>query len=64
MAIPKLLKGANALIGAETGSGKTLAYLLPLLQNCVKFATKYGFSPPENSPRILIAVPSKELVGD
>merc|ERR1719193_146268 len=27
LAIPKLLKGANALIGAETGSGKTLAYL-------------------------------------
>ena len=62
LAIPKLLNGANVLCAAETGSGKTLAYLLPLLQNIGHFEKKYDFSPKMNSPRILIVVPSKELV--
>ena len=62
LAIPKLLNGANVLCAAETGSGKTLAYLLPLLQNVAHFEKKYDFRPKMNSPRIMIVVPSKELV--
>jgi len=62
MAIPNILKGANVMCAAETGSGKTLAYLLPLLQNVLDFQRRYNFVTPHNSPRLLILVPSRELV--
>lgn len=45
----------NDLVGiAQTGTGKTLAYTLPLLRNLVQT--------PKHSPRILILVPTRELV--
>ena len=39
---------------AQTGTGKTLAYLLPLLKQWKFIAT--------DSPRIVILVPTRELV--
>lgn len=51
----KLIKSGVDLVGiAQTGTGKTLAYLLPLLENL-----KYS---EEVEPRILILVPTRELV--
>ena len=49
-----VLSGKNVVGIAQTGTGKTLAYLLPLLQD-------YKFSK-ELAPRILILVPTRELV--
>jgi len=50
----KILSG-NDLVGiAQTGTGKTIAYCLPLLQELM-------FSN-QNNPRILILVPTRELV--
>ena len=50
----KILSG-NDLVGiAQTGTGKTIAYCLPLLQELI-------FSN-QNNPRILILVPTRELV--
>ncbi len=51
---PVILSGANMIGIAQTGTGKTLAYLLPLLQDL-----KYG---KQVNPRILILVPTRELV--
>ena len=39
---------------AQTGTGKTFAYMLPILKN-LKFST-------QETPRILILVPTRELV--
>ncbi len=49
-----ILSGANMVGIAQTGTGKTLAYLLPLLQD-LKFSKQVN-------PRILILVPTRELV--
>lgn len=50
----KILSG-NDLVGiAQTGTGKTIAYCLPLLQ-------ELSYSN-QNNPRILILVPTRELV--
>jgi ATP-dependent RNA helicase RhlE len=49
-----VLSGKNVVGIAQTGTGKTLAYLLPLLQD-------YKYSK-ELHPRILILVPTRELV--
>ena len=49
-----ILSGKDLVGIAQTGTGKTLAYLLPLLQP-LKFSKQI-------SPRILILVPTRELV--
>jgi len=50
----KILSG-NDLVGiAQTGTGKTIAYCLPLLQ-------EFSYSN-QNNPRILILLPTRELV--
>ncbi|XP_076099302.1 putative ATP-dependent RNA helicase DDX28 [Mytilus galloprovincialis] len=63
--IAKVLEGENIQIAAETGSGKTLAYLLPIMEMISrqkKSDAKFGAEIPENSPRCIILVPTKELV--
>ncbi|MFH1121298.1 MAG: DEAD/DEAH box helicase [Bacteroidota bacterium] len=49
-----ILSGKDVVGIAQTGTGKTLAYLLPILHD-LKFSK-------QNSPRILILVPTRELV--
>lgn len=51
---PVILSGKNVVGISQTGTGKTLAYLLPLI-NEIKFSQ-------ERNPRILILVPTRELV--
>jgi ATP-dependent RNA helicase RhlE len=53
-AIPMILAGQDVVGIAQTGTGKTIAYLLPLIQK-LKFFKSEG-------PRVLILVPTKELV--
>jgi len=53
-ATPIILSGRNIVGIAQTGTGKTLAYLLPLLRD-LKFSDQIP-------PRILILVPTRELV--
>ena len=50
----KILSGTNIVGIAQTGTGKTIAYCLPLLQ-------ELSYSDQKN-PRILILVPTRELV--
>lgn len=49
-----ILSGKDVVGIAQTGTGKTLAYILPLLQG-LKFSK-------QNTPRVLILVPTRELV--
>ena len=50
-----VVKSGKNIVGiAQTGTGKTLAYLLPILQG-LKFSE-------DPSPRVLILVPTRELV--
>lgn len=49
-----ILSGRDIMGIAQTGTGKTLAYLLPILKD-------YQFSKTDN-PKILILVPTRELV--
>ena len=51
---PVILSGRDMVGIAQTGTGKTLAYLLPLLK-----MLKYS---EQKNPRILILVPTRELV--
>lgn len=51
---PVILSGRDMLGIAQTGTGKTLAYLLPLLK-----ILKYS---EQKNPRVLILVPTRELV--
>ena len=53
-AFPIILSGRDVVGIAQTGTGKTLAYLLPLLHD-LKFSK-------QSNPRILILVPTRELV--
>lgn len=53
-AFPVILSGRNVVGIAQTGTGKTLAYLLPILRDL-----KYS---DDVAPRILILVPTRELV--
>ena len=46
--------GKNVVGISQTGTGKTLAYMLPILQD-LKFSK-------QNKPRVLIVVPTRELV--
>ena len=50
----KILSGKDLVGIAQTGTGKTIAYCLPLLQ-------ELSYSN-QNNPRILILVPTRELV--
>ena len=50
----KILAGKDLVGVAQTGTGKTIAYCLPLLQ-------ELSYSK-QNNPRILILVPTRELV--
>ncbi|NJW51339.1 DEAD/DEAH box helicase [Salinimicrobium oceani] len=52
--MPVILSGRDMVGIAQTGTGKTLAYLLPLLKTL-----KYS---EQKNPRILILVPTRELV--
>ncbi len=51
---PVIMSGTDMVGIAQTGTGKTLGYMLPLLQN-LKYST-------EIAPRILVLVPTRELV--
>ena len=51
---PIVLSGRDAVGIAQTGTGKTFAYLLPILRQ-LKFSD-------QKHPRILIVVPTRELV--
>jgi len=53
-ALPAILSGNDVVGLAQTGTGKTFAYLLPLLKQ-LKFSDQIH-------PRILILVPTRELV--
>ena len=53
-AFPIIMSGKDVVGVAQTGTGKTFAYLLPLLR-------MHKFSK-EKSPRVLIVVPTRELV--
>ncbi|NJY62921.1 DEAD/DEAH box helicase [Salinimicrobium sp. CDJ15-81-2] len=52
--LPVILSGRDMVGIAQTGTGKTLAYLLPLLKT-LKYSEQVN-------PRILIMVPTRELV--
>lgn len=51
---PLILSGKDMIGVAQTGTGKTFAYLLPILRNL-----KYS---EQRQPRVLIIVPTRELV--
>ena len=53
-AFPVILSGRDVVGIAQTGTGKTLAYLLPILHD-LKFSK-------QDNPRVLILVPTRELV--
>lgn len=53
-ALPIVLSGKDMIGVAQTGTGKTFAYLLPILKSL-----KYS---EQKNPRILILVPTRELV--
>ncbi len=53
-AFPVVMSGQNVVGIAQTGTGKTLAYLLPILQE-LKYSEQLD-------PRVLILVPTRELV--
>ncbi|XP_015591529.1 probable ATP-dependent RNA helicase DDX28 [Cephus cinctus] len=59
LAIPILETGCNTLISAETGCGKTLAFLLPLVQQILRWKKLIDRKP--NTPLGLIITPSREL---
>ncbi|KAL0491205.1 DEAD-box ATP-dependent RNA helicase [Acrasis kona] len=61
LAIPDVLNGEDVMIAAQTGTGKTLAYLLPLLLR-MKKDEKNGVERRPSRPKLLIVVPSRELV--
>ncbi|MCE9538432.1 MAG: DEAD/DEAH box helicase [Bacteroidetes bacterium] len=53
-AFPVIMSGKDVVAIAQTGTGKTFAYLLPMLRQ-LKYSEK-------KHPRILIVVPTRELV--
>jgi ATP-dependent RNA helicase RhlE len=52
--MPLVFKGRDVVGVAQTGTGKTFAYLLPIIKNL-----KYS---EQKNPRVLILVPTRELV--
>ncbi|XP_034949421.1 probable ATP-dependent RNA helicase DDX28 [Chelonus insularis] len=59
-AIPQLLSGQNVIITAETGCGKTFAYLIPIVQQILKWK-KIGQERNLNTPYAVIIAASREL---
>jgi len=57
--IPKIINGANTVIAAETGCGKTLTYLLPMIDEVLRWKELTGHR--YNSPLGLIVTPTREL---
>lgn len=57
--IPQIMNGVNAVIAAETGCGKTLTYLLPMIDNILRWKKLVGDR--YNSPLGLIVTPTREL---
>ncbi|XP_018311228.1 probable ATP-dependent RNA helicase DDX28 [Mycetomoellerius zeteki] len=57
--IPKILNGANTVIAAETGCGKTLTYLLPMIDEVLRWKELVGHR--YNTPLGLIVTPTREL---
>jgi len=53
-AFPAVLSGKNVVGISQTGTGKTFAYVLPILQS-LKFSKQIA-------PRIIVVVPTRELV--
>lgn len=58
--IPEILNGQNIFVTAETGCGKTLTYLLPVMNQILKWKELVQ-DRPHNSPLALILTPSREL---
>ncbi|MCK5068107.1 MAG: DEAD/DEAH box helicase, partial [Bacteroidales bacterium] len=54
MAVPVILSGRDVVGIAQTGTGKTYAYLWPILRD-LKYSAQVN-------PRVLIVVPTRELV--
>jgi superfamily II DNA/RNA helicase len=61
LVIPEILGEKDVLFASQTGTGKTLAYLLPILQK-TKLLESNGVEPLKSRPKVLIFVPTKELV--
>lgn len=61
LAVPQILKGDDLAFAAATGSGKTLAYLLPIVQQ-LKWQEEGGRERKAMRPRVLVLVPTRELV--
>ncbi|CAH1396753.1 unnamed protein product [Nezara viridula] len=61
--IPVILSGKNTLIAAETGCGKTLAYLIPVIQQILKWKEKSPSDRSPNTPLAVVISPSRELAG-
>ena len=61
LAIPQVLKGDDLAFAAATGSGKTLSYLLPIIQQ-LKWQEQGNRERKNMRPRVLILVPTRELV--
>jgi len=66
LALPRLLKGENAVLAAGTGSGKTLAYLLPVVEHLKteefsRDAEGMATLRRPKRPRALVLVPTREL---
>ncbi|XP_040569292.1 probable ATP-dependent RNA helicase DDX28 [Lepeophtheirus salmonis] len=60
LSIPQILENdSDILIASETGNGKTLSFLLPIVQKIINSTSHKN--KPYNSPRVIIAVPSREL---
>ncbi|XP_011862936.1 PREDICTED: probable ATP-dependent RNA helicase DDX28 [Vollenhovia emeryi] len=59
MGIPKIINGANTVIAAETGCGKTLTYLLPMIDEVLRWKKLAGHR--YNAPLGLIVTPTREL---
>ena len=57
--IPPILAGHDLVVQAQTGSGKTVAFLAPLLHLLAKGGAGRI---PGNPPRVLVLVPTRELV--
>jgi len=58
--IPPVLNRKHVLCAAQTGTGKTLAYLLPIVHH-LKEEHDLGMISRLKRPRVLIAVPNREL---
>ena len=61
LAIPKILRGQNLLVGAETGSGKTLSYLAPIVSQIKMEEETEGVVARLRRPRALVVAPSRVL---